>query len=61
MFSRPKPLSEEHLRSMVYQIRYLTEQRKVPDKMLVYHLSKMLRMYGVRTDDVSMPRPKEKR
>lgn len=61
MFSRPKPLSEEHLRSMVYQIRYLTEQRKVSDEMLVYHLSKTLRMYGVRTDDVSMPRPKAKR
>lgn len=61
MFSRPKPLSEEHLRSMVYQIRYLTEQRKVSDEMLVYHLSKTLRMYGVRTDDVSMPRPKAKK
>lgn len=61
MFSRPKPLSEEHLRSMVYQIRYLTEQRKVSDEMLVYHLSKTLRMYGVRTDDVSMPCPKAKK
>ncbi len=61
MFSIPKPLSEDHLRSMVYQIRYLTEQRKVSDEMLVYHLSKMLRQYGVRTDDVDMPRPKAKR
>ena len=55
MFKRSKTLSEDEITSIVYQIRYLIEKYDPSDKMLAYHLSKILPQYGIETEYISFP------
>lgn len=59
MFKKSKPISEASIEGMVYQIRYLTNEKKVSDKALVWHLQKILSDKGIPVDSVETPKPWE--
>lgn len=42
---------------MVYQIRYLVNEKKVSDRTLTWHLQNMLSDKGIPTERIPMPPP----
>lgn len=42
MIKRIKPISRTAIEGMVYQIRYLVNEKKVSDRTLTWHLQNML-------------------
>ncbi len=59
MFKRMKPLSKTAIEGIVYQIRYLVNDKNVSDKVLAWHLQKILSDKGIPVDDIESPKPWE--
>lgn len=59
MFKRIKTISKSSLEGMVYQIRYLTNEKNVTDEALVWHLQRILSEKGIPVDYVPSPKPWE--
>jgi hypothetical protein len=57
MFKRIKPISKTSLEGIIYQIRYLINEKNASDRTLVYRLSKILSDYGIPTECISTPPP----
>ena len=55
MFKK-KEISETAIMGMVYQIRYLIDEKNVSDKALGSHLADMLSDLGIRVDYVPTPK-----
>ena len=58
MFKK-KEISETAIMGMVYQIRYLIDEKNVSDEALGHHLGNMLSDLGIRVDYVPTPKPWE--
>lgn len=59
MFRKIKPISRSSLEGIVYQIRYLTDEKNVTDEALVWHLQKILSEKGIPVDYIPPPKPWE--
>lgn len=59
MFKRIKPISKASLEGIVYQIRYLTDEKNVTDEALVWHLQRILSEKGIPVDYIPSPKPWE--
>lgn len=59
MLKRIKSISKSSLEGMVYQIRYLTNEKNVSDEALVWHLQRILSEKGIPVDYVPSPKPWE--
>ncbi len=59
MYKRIKPISKSSLEGIVYQIRYLTNEKNVTDEALVWHLQRILSEKGIPVDYVPSPKPWE--
>ena len=59
MFKRLKPISKTSLEGIVYQIRYLINDKCVSDQALAWHLQKILSDKGIPVDNVPSPKPWE--
>lgn len=62
MFKRIKPISKTVIEGMVYQIRYLINEKNVSDKALAWHLQNILSDRGIPVDCVDCvesPKPWE--
>ena len=57
MFKRLKPISKTSLEGIVYQIRYLINEKHVSDDALAWHLKNMLSDKGIPVDYVPSPKP----
>lgn len=57
MFKKIKPISKTSLEGMIYQIRYLVNEKNASDRTLVYRLSKILSDHGILTEYISIPPP----
>lgn len=57
MIKRIKPISRTAIEGMVYQIRYLVNEKKVSDRTLTWHLQNMLSDKGIPTERIPMPPP----
>lgn len=57
MFKRLKPISKTSLEGIVYQIRYLINDKCVSDQALAWHLQKILSDKGIPVDNVPSPKP----
>lgn len=60
MLKRIKPLSKSTVDGIVYQIRYLINEKNLSDKALAYRLRNILSDNGIPvSDDVKLPKPWE--
>jgi hypothetical protein len=59
MIKRIKPLSESAIKGMVYQIRYLVNEKQVSDEALAWHLKNILSDKGIPVDYIPSPKPWE--
>ena len=59
MIKRIKPLSESAIKGMVYQIRYLVNEKHVSDEALAWHLKNILSDKGIPVDYIPSPKPCE--
>lgn len=57
MFKKLKPISKVSIEGMVYQIRYLINEKNASDNTLIYHLSNILSDYGIPTEFIPAPPP----
>lgn len=59
MFKRIKPISKTSLEGIVYQIRYLVNDKNCSDQALAWHLQKILSDKGIPVDIIPAPKPWE--
>lgn len=59
MYKRINPISKSSLEGIVYQIRYLTNEKNVTNEALVWHLQRILSEKGIPVDYVPSPKPWE--
>lgn len=59
MFGKRKIISKTAINGMVYQIRYLVNEKKVSDKALAWHLQNILSDNGIPVESIDTPRPWE--
>ena len=57
MIKRIKLILRTAIEGMVYQIRYLVNEKKVSDRTLTWHLQNMLSDKGIPTERIPMPPP----
>ena len=57
MIKRIKPLSKSTIEGMVYQIRYLINEKHVSDDALAWHLKNMSSDKGIPVDYIPLPAP----
>ena len=57
MFKRIKPISKTSLEEIVYQIRYLINEKNASDRTLIYRLSNILSDHGIPTEFIPAPPP----
>ena len=61
MIKRIKPISRTAIEGMVYQIRYLVNEKKVSDRTLTWHLQNMLSDKDIQTKRNPIPPPYDTR
>lgn len=57
MFKRIKPISKTAMEGMIYQIRYLINEKNISDRTLVHRLSNILSDQGIPTEYIPTPPP----
>lgn len=59
MFKRIKSISKTAIEGIVYQIRYLVNDKNISDEALTWHLRNILSDKGIPVDYVPFPKPWE--
>ena len=59
MFKKIRPISKTSLEGIVYQIRYLVNDKNCSDQALDWHLQKILSDKGIQVDIIPTPKPWE--